>query len=357
MALQQIRLSQIKADLNGFMDFEQQLIAIFGDSYVRKYIAYADQIVFDLDKEYATGKHALRVFVNGVIQYEGEPNGWEEINNNTIRFLQPLKANDIVVIVYNTLPWYSNEMARYRISSIFNIFRNNNFITDTNLDQIIFDAPVSYVQGINQLSVYANGIHLMNGASFDYVELSDNKIRMNRTYRKGTNIMWEVMVGGMDVFTRDIYSYIITSQNLNQTEFLLPKSYVPGTNTVKVYRNGVLLRKGAENDYVETDIQTITLNYTVPINNVITFEIITFNLEVLRIVREYRIINASNQSDIIFETPPYIMGEKMLRVYLNGIMLDEDVNVDYTELTPTSFRYNKSPLGIDNVIEYEVITF
>jgi hypothetical protein len=357
VALQQIRLSQIKADISGYLDFEQQLIAIFGDSYVRKYIAIEGQTVFDLDKDYANNKSALRVFVNGVIQYEGEPSGWNETDENTIEFLQPLKAGDIVILVYNTLPWYSNAMSNNRITSVFNIVRSNAFITADNADQVIFDAPISFVQGINQVSVYANGIYLINGASFDYVELSTSQIRLNATFPVGTNIMIEVITGGLNIFTRDVYPYIITSSNSGQTVFTLPKAYKVNTNAVKVYRNGILLRKGLDNDYIETDEQTITMNYPVTTDNVITFEMIHFNIDAFQVVRNYKVVTEENKNDVVFTTPPYVMGESMLRVYLNGIMCDQDISGDYIELSTTSFRYNKAPMIVGSVLEYEVTTF
>jgi len=76
MGTQQIRLGQIKANLEGFMDFEQQLIAMFGDDNTERYLATENQQNFTLRKSYVVGKNSIKVFVNGILQNPEATDGY-----------------------------------------------------------------------------------------------------------------------------------------------------------------------------------------------------------------------------------------------------------------------------------------
>jgi hypothetical protein len=54
---------------------------------------------------------------------------------------------------------------------------------------------------------------------------------------------------------------------------------------------------------------------------------------------------------------PYDKGESNLRVYLNGVLLREGTNEDYSELSDTSFKLNFGLLPVDSIVEYEIITW
>lgn len=357
MAIQLIRLSQIRANLEGFMDFEQQLISMFGDEDTERFIAKPNQQTFILGKEYGVGKDAIKVFVNGILQIPGITNGYIEINSKMISFTEPLVENDVVIIVHNTFNRYSNLMGKDRVKA-YDIFRQTYFINDSNVNQTIFNSPARYQRGLNQIKVYANGLLLVCGAGFDYVECSENEIQLMKPLKVGTTLTIEVITGGLRVFCCERYPYFIDSSKETQTEFVLPSNYRIGSNQLKVYLNGQLLRAGKTDDYLEASSNTVKFNYNLPIGSTLEFEITTFTVDVFTIVRKGIIVTDSMLvRPKITTITPYVMGETNLRVYLNGILLREGLTEDYTEIDETHFQIYFSNLKAGNVIEYEIISW
>ncbi len=118
MALQQIRLSQIKADLPGFIDFEQQLIHIFGDSYVKKYIATQGQTIFNLDKELDLLEKTLALLFN-VFQENA-------FKKNQKGFFSHSAYEAILVGLAENINDYDTSNLKEKVNAIY---KNKTFIT------------------------------------------------------------------------------------------------------------------------------------------------------------------------------------------------------------------------------------
>jgi hypothetical protein len=357
VAIQLIRLSQIRANLEGFMDFEQQLVSMFGEDDTERFVATPDQQTFILGKEYGVGKDAIKVFVNGILQIPGPTNGYIEVNGRMISFTEPLVENDVVVIVHNTFNRYSTLMGKDRAKA-YDIFRQTYFITTDNATQTTFNSPAKFQRGLNQIKVYANGLLLACGASFDYIEYSENEIQLMKPLDVGTTLTIEVITGGLRVFKCERYPYFVDSSKANQTEFILPSTYRVGSNQLKVYLNGQLLRKGSTDDYLEVSNNTVKMNYEVSVGSILEFEITTFTVDVFTITRKSVVVTSTMLTQPTFTTiVPYTMGESNLRVYLNGVLLREGGTEDYTEVDDTHFKIYYSQLKLGNVIEYEIISW
>jgi hypothetical protein len=66
----------------------------------------------------------------------------------------------------------------------------------------------------------------------------------------------------------------------------------------------------------------------------------------------------ANQHTLTFDTiVPYTIGESNLRVYMNGMLMREGKDEDYTEVNSTSFKLNYDNLSIGSVVEYEIISW
>jgi hypothetical protein len=340
MGTQLIRLSQIKANLDGFLDFEQQLIAMFGDDSTERYVAIENQSIFTLQKPYILGKNSIKVFVNGILQNPGAENGYIEINQKMISFTEPLYQGDVVVILRQANTYYATLMGQTRAKG-YNIYRITYFITEQNQYSFIFDTPMAYQPGLNQLKLYANGMLLSCGASFDYTELSENQFKLTSALDIGTTLTVEVITGGLNIYKCMRYPIFIDQAKSIQRTFLLADTYKMGANTLKLYLNGILLRSGSDNDYVEINTSTFQMNYNLNIGDILEAEITQFTIDVFTIRRVPLEITEANKANMTFTTVvPYTLGESNLRVYLNGILLRAGINEDYVEVNETSFKMN-----------------
>lgn len=355
MAIQLIRLSQIKSSLSQFMDFEQQLIAMYGSDDLLKFIANEGQQTFILDRDYVVGKNSIKVFVNGLLQNVNE--SYTEVNSRMISFTDALVKDDAVTIIFNNFNRFAQQLGHER-AKVYQIFRQSYFITEDNKTTLTFEAPVQYQIGLNQLKVYVNGLLLSCGPSFGYVENTDKTFTLNKTLTVGDTLTAEVITGGLMVYKCNRYPIFIDNSKTTQRNIIVSTPYKVGSNNLKVYLNGQLLRPGVDNDYVETNSTSFNMNYDLPLGSIIEAEITTFTVDVFTISRSSRIITADNATNMNFTTiPSYNMGETNLRVYMNGVLLREGVNEDYVEVSESSFKLNYTSLPLKTIIEYEIITW
>lgn len=344
---QLIRLSQIKSNLEEYSNFEQQLIGMFGDSNIETFSVNQNQKTIFLNKPYVVGKNSILVFLNGQIKQRDSNTGYVELNEKTIYFINPLNYNDKVTIIHNRLNKFSNLM--YTPIIPYNIHRHTYFITN---DQKIYDAPFEFSKGDFKLKVYLNGLLLK--ASIDYLEL-DNKIEVITNMPVDSTLTLEVCEDKDNNYVPIRKLVKITNENLNQLIYTLDEEYKMSKNILKIYRNGILLRKGTHNDYEEIDRNSFKLNYSLKINDYLEIELIKFKNEIFNIIRDEHLVK--DPSELEFKTQvPYILGESNLRIYLNGILLRNGEDEDYIELDINSFRLNRH-CNIDDILEYEIIYY
>lgn len=218
-------------------------------------------------------------------------------------------------------------------------------ITDTTT---VFDIPQSYIVGANELEIFLNGILLNQN---EYIELDSNHVQLLNTPPLNSSLLLQVTKGTGIIFNRIISGDIIKNNN----EITLAYNYVMYFNNLKVYLNGTLLRRGINDDYLETDINKITMNYALLPDDILTYEITNFNINAFDIFREEIIIDV-NFNDTITTTNPYKMGEYNLKVYVNGLLMRLGLDEDYIELDNNNFKMNYS-LPAGSIIFYEIISW
>jgi hypothetical protein len=358
MTLQKIKLRQIDSPLDSYVDFEQQMIAMLGEERIERFTATEGQQTFTLDQEYAIGQNSLKVFVNGILQKPDNENGYMEINSQMIQFTEPLFKDDLVIVVHNVAKSKAYEMALERVKA-YNVERTTYFIDDTNNTQLEFETPVRYNTGERHLKIYVNGILLSVGTNFDYVETSENTFTLNESLTTGDTLTVEVISGGKLAYSCYRYPYYIDSNKEGKTTFTLPRTYYVGDNNLKVYLDGVLLREGEGEDYVEVNSNTVEMNYAPSLGSTLEFENTSFAVDIFDIIRKDELISSTNSNldKVTFNTSQeYPMGEFLLRVYLNGVLLREGAGEDYTEVDNTTFQMNYA-LSEGDIIEYEIVTY
>ena len=219
-----------------------------------------------------------------------------------------------------------------------------NDITITNSD-VVFDIPQGYVVGANELEIYLNGIMLNQN---EYIELDSFHVQLLNIPPIGSNLLLQVTKGSGIIFNKIISGDF--TQNGN--EITLAHNYVVDSNNLKVFLNGILLRKGILNDYIENTANTITMNYSIG-SNVLTYEILDFNINAFEIMQEEITVN---NTGIITTIIPFKKDEYNLKIYLNGLLMRVGINEDYVELDNNTFQFNY-PLINGNILFYEIINW
>jgi hypothetical protein len=151
-----------------------------------------------------------------------------------------------------------------------------------------------------------------------------------------------------DVF--NVSQEVITATVAQQTVFTLRTiNYLPGTNTLSVYRNGIRLLVGL--DYLETNSTTITLTRGIAIGNQLLLEsrrIVTENISAIATSAETQSATAG-QTFFTLATVTYVPGNNGLTVYRNGLKLI--VGVDYAETSSNAVTLT-SPAALNDQLEF-----
>lgn len=123
--------------------------------------------------------------------------------------------------------------------------------------QTVFNlTTITYAPGTDNLAVYRNGLRLL--LNLDYIETNSTTVTLTRGVAAGNQLLFE----SGRIIGQDISAIITRVENqtatAQQTVFTLTiATYVPGSNSLSVYRNGLKLVIGV--DYTETNSNTVTL--------------------------------------------------------------------------------------------------
>lgn len=123
--------------------------------------------------------------------------------------------------------------------------------------QTVFNlTTITYAPGTDNLAVYRNGLRLL--FNLDYIETNSTTVTLTRGVAAGNQLLFE----SGRIIGQDISAIITRVENqtatAQQTVFTLTiATYVPGSNSLSVYRNGLKLVIGV--DYTETNSNTVTL--------------------------------------------------------------------------------------------------
>lgn len=135
--IQKIRLSQIASNMEGVLNFEEQL-AKMRSSYEEKFIASNGQKSITLSREYAVGNNQLSVYLNGIRLSLGDD--YTETNSRIVTFSEPLLEGDIVLV---RIAGDINAVVRNK-PGLFKISRESFVITSQNEGQVEFTTSKSF---------------------------------------------------------------------------------------------------------------------------------------------------------------------------------------------------------------------
>jgi hypothetical protein len=155
---QKITMRQMKAYGNEYNDYEE-FIKGRGKPFVEKFTSQQNQTVFTLGRNYYANdpKQKLRVYINGILAKRGED--FIESSINTITFLYPLDADEIVRVRMEYL------------GGTVTILSHNHVECEKPQESIdgfnkIF--VMQYVPRLNTECVFLNGVLMQPGSNFDY---------------------------------------------------------------------------------------------------------------------------------------------------------------------------------------------
>jgi hypothetical protein len=184
MAVNRIRLSQIRAQSPDLSHFEEQLNAQ-GRPYYQVFQATEGQTRFTLSTPYQAGTGELIVFLNGQkVTPTSDPSQtdgyYHEINANTIEFVEPLMEGDVVECMMQG----KGQGVAYVVDH-FHVYR---------------EKPAGPIDGINRVftlqrtpkanseMVFRNGVLLNMGLEEDYI-MDGNRIIFNEAPPVGSKIL------------------------------------------------------------------------------------------------------------------------------------------------------------------------
>ena len=178
MPIARLPLRQIQGSSESYKDLGEQLINM-SIPFQEEVIAAEGQQMFTLSQPFTTGTKQLKVYVNGVLQMEGEQGGYVELNSTTVMFTEPLKAGDVVV---------------FRIegagSGVVPLIRQRKFRVPVigTVDGVnkVFQIPEDIVPDSEE--VFVNGLLMDKGPDNDYV-ISGRTITFNEAPPVGAKIL------------------------------------------------------------------------------------------------------------------------------------------------------------------------
>jgi len=139
----------------------------------------------------------------------------------------------------------------------------------------------------------------------------------------------------------------VVSSGPGQTTFTLSHDYVPGTDNLRVYKNGLLMKNGAGYDYTETDEHTVTFEYTVVAGDDVSFIIGNPNNNFYGEVESF----TATASQTVFNTTfSFTHGNQEVDVFKNGLLMLEGSGNDYQETADGQIAFNNGLVNGDIVV-------
>lgn len=129
-----------------------------------------------------------------------------------------------------------------------------------------------------------------------------------------------------------------------QRTFKLHAPYNPGTNQMMVMLNGLLVFN--EVDYIEVNNRTVEFKYPLDEDDYVVFALSTTNPASVIVTQMVEIEARIRQIKLEHS---YMPNSDSLRVFLNGVQLQEGINGDYTEIDTRTVDFNIDLLPGDNL--------
>lgn len=137
--------------------------------------AFEGQKIFKSKKPYEVGSNNLQVMLNGLLMMKDTD--YTEVDNYTIEFLDGLKEDDYVLLVYSGS---SNE----------NVVLVENIIIEESNRYVKLSMP--FEKDVNAIKVYLNGIFVspeIENIKGDYIEHDDSTIKFNFDLDEGDRVI------------------------------------------------------------------------------------------------------------------------------------------------------------------------
>lgn len=271
----------------------------------------------------ADGKH-LKVYRDGELLVPGVD--YDEVSDNKVVFKYPLESDIYLSFICESMSIVVSPIHE-EIISIAN--------------QTEFTLKNTYKPGDNVMNIFVQGLRLECGT--DYEEVNPSTIRLLRPpYSPGTKLIFRqegVQNAGTVLYHEKDYQQKTWKLNYiaekNQRRFNLTESYIPGTNMINVFVQGLLQWPGVDFDYVEIDDKTIEFNYELEEGE---------NVSVVCTAALYNWSErfVSLQGQTIYELQNvYYTGRDDILVYENGIQLTE--GDDYIEISNRAIELVEAP--------------
>lgn len=132
-----------------------------------------------------------------------------------------------------------------------------------------------------------------------------------------------------------------------QSVFTLSNEYVPNADNLRVYKNGLLMRRGASNDYVETDKNTVTFNYTLEAGDDLSFIIGNPLNNFFGQIDTFTATASQTIFDLSFTYKP---GNLEIDVFKNGLLMVAGSLNDYVETDSDTITFNSALIAGDRVV-------
>lgn len=184
MAVNRIRVSQIKAQSPDLNHFGEQLNGQ-GKPYYQLFKVTEGQKRFTLATPYSAGTGELMVFYNGQkITPTSDPSGvngdYHEIDANTIEFLNPLYADDVVECMME-----GKGQGIAMVVDHFHIYREKPTGAIDSLNRVFF---LERTPKVNSEMLFRNGMLLNMGTEEDYT-IEGRKVIFNDAPPLGSKIL------------------------------------------------------------------------------------------------------------------------------------------------------------------------
>lgn len=295
-------------------------------SFFEEFIALDGDKEFYLSSSYTPGNHSLKVHKNGVLQRLGDD--YLETSENTITFLEPLRDADYIV-------FYSE--ARTNINSPIHeeyIYKEG---------ENIISLAYRYNLGDNSLSVFHNGVRL--NANREYLEKDEYTVKLIEdrftdgdllVFRRETHLTSNVVRiddGSDYTQTTWVYEKVIDVDNIQTITF--DQLYIPGSNSLQVFCDGLLLELGSNNDYVEVNEHTIKFNYMIDLHS-------TIKIVCAAGMYQWYQAYVSTPGQVTFRTHnSFVPNRNDILVYENGLLLCSAD--DYKEVNYNTIAFIEAP--------------
>lgn len=210
---------------------------------------------------YTLGGKNLRVHVNGAIQLL--TTNYTEDSTTTFRFASGLTASDTV-----SASWIEGQSSVITATAATEV--RQNFSAAGGAETFTLTGGAAFTPGGDNLKVYLDGVLLQ--ITDDYTEVGTTQVSFSvaqaPTAGQKVALVAITETGRLGTPKNRREEAVATA---SQTLFSLPFSYTAGGEDLEVYNDGVLMKVGAANDYVETSPTSITFNTGRTLDSKVTF--------------------------------------------------------------------------------------